>query len=62
MKGYGTGLGLCDVLFIVFLTLKLTHIIDWSWWCITAPIWIPFGILLIIWIILKIFDKNKGGV
>ena len=62
MKGYGTGLGLCDVLFIVFLTLKLTHVIDWSWWCVTTPIWIPFSILFIIWIILKIFDKNKGGV
>lgn len=29
------------VMFIVLLALKLTGIIDWSWWIITAPIWIP---------------------
>lgn len=25
--------------FLVFLTLKLCHVIDWSWWWITAPLW-----------------------
>ena len=25
--------------FALLLTLKLTHEIDWSWWCITAPLW-----------------------
>lgn len=28
-----------SVLFIVFLVLKLTHVIDWSWWWVTAPLW-----------------------
>jgi hypothetical protein len=28
------------VLFIVFLILKLTHTVDWSWWIITLPLWI----------------------
>jgi hypothetical protein len=27
------------LLFLVFLVLKLTHVIDWSWWWITAPLW-----------------------
>jgi len=27
------------LLFIVFLVLKLTHVIDWSWWWVTAPLW-----------------------
>ena len=27
------------ILFFVFLTLKLTETIDWSWWWITAPLW-----------------------
>jgi hypothetical protein len=33
------GLNLSGVLFIVFLVLKLTGHIDWSWWWVTAPLW-----------------------
>ena len=29
------------LLFLVFLTLKLTNVINWSWWWVTAPLWIP---------------------
>ena len=29
-------------LFLVFLVLKLTGVIDWSWWWVTAPLWIGF--------------------
>ena len=36
--------GLCSMLFITFLVLKLTNVINWSWWWITAPLWIPFGL------------------
>ena len=39
--------GFCTILFIVFLILKLTNTIDWSWWWITAPLWIPLGIAII---------------
>jgi len=28
-------------IFIVFLILKLTDNIDWSWWWVTSPLWIP---------------------
>jgi hypothetical protein len=24
---------------IVFVTLKLCHVIDWSWWWVTVPFW-----------------------
>ena len=24
---------------LVFITLKLTGFIDWSWWWVTAPLW-----------------------
>lgn len=34
------GLSFCSVLFLIFLVLKLTHVIDWSWWWVTAPLWI----------------------
>jgi hypothetical protein len=38
----GGGVGFCGLLAIVFITLKLTHYIDWSWWWILAPLWMPF--------------------
>ena len=28
------------VLFVIFLILKLIHVINWSWWWVTAPLWI----------------------
>lgn len=33
------GIGITGVLFIVFLVLKLTGVIRWSWWWVTAPLW-----------------------
>ena len=36
------------VLFIVFLILKLCGVITWSWWWVTAPIWIPLGLSIIV--------------
>jgi hypothetical protein len=33
--------------FVIFTVLKLTGVIAWSWWWITAPIWIPFLIAVI---------------
>ena len=42
-----TGIGFSGILFVVFLILKLTGYIDWSWWWVTAPLWIPFAIAAI---------------
>ena len=36
------------ILFIVFLVLKLTGEIDWSWWWVTSPLWLPVAILLVV--------------
>ena len=46
-----TGIGLDTILFVVFLVLKLTGYIDWSWWWVTAPLWIPFAICLVVIVI-----------
>lgn len=45
------GIGLDIILFIVFLILKLTGEIDWSWWWVTSPLWIPVGIVFAVFII-----------
>ena len=44
------GIGFFGLLTIVFITLKLTDHIDWSWWWVLAPMWMP--IVLIIGILL----------
>lgn len=42
-------IGFAGLLFVVFLILKLTKVITWSWWWVTAPIWggIVFWILIV---------------
>lgn len=39
-------IGFCGLLTIVFIVLKLTNYINWSWWWVTSPLWIPIAILL----------------
>lgn len=36
-----SGIGIGTVLFCIFLVLKLTNHIDWSWWWVTSPLWLP---------------------
>lgn len=57
------GISFNGLLFITFLVLKLTDVINWSWIWVTAPLWIPFSIgifffvvLTIIWILAKILQ------
>ena len=39
------------ILFLIFLVLKLTNQIDWSWWWVTSPLWIAIAILLVLIVI-----------
>jgi len=54
----GGGISFLSVIFIVFLVLKLTGVITWSWWWVTAPLWAGFGlgvlILLVCLVVLKV--------
>lgn len=38
-KVHVQGLGICSWMFLIFVTLKLCKVIDWSWWWVTAPLW-----------------------
>jgi hypothetical protein len=42
------GIGFGTVLFLIFMTLKLTDNIDWSWWWVTSPLWIPLTLGVVI--------------
>ena len=35
-----SGIGFVGVLAALFIGLKLTHVIDWSWFWVLSPIWI----------------------
>ena len=35
------GIGFAGLLALLFITLKLTHVIAWSWWWVLAPLWAP---------------------
>lgn len=53
----GGGLTFLQVLFLIFLVLKLTGktvVASWSWWWVTAPLWGGFAIVAVIWIIIII--------
>jgi hypothetical protein len=41
------GIGFAGLLTIVFITLKLTGYIDWSWVWVLAPLWIPIVLVLL---------------
>lgn len=49
--------GIGFILFVMFLVLKLAGVIGWSWWLVTAPLWIPiaFSILSFVLISLLLF-------
>ena len=48
------GVGFLGLLAIVFITLKLLDKIDWSWFWILSPLWIPFVIFFVIMIVIII--------
>lgn len=41
------GISFWGLLTILFIGLKLTNYINWSWWWVLAPIWIPISIIII---------------
>lgn len=40
------GIGFGGLLAILFIGLKLGHVISWSWWWVLSPLWIPMAICI----------------
>lgn len=55
-----TSLNLGTVLFLIFLVLKLTNHIDWSWWWVTSPLWIPVTLLVLVAVLIMCFKTIFG--
>lgn len=56
MKDGSVSIGFSGILFIVFLILKLTNVIAWSWWWVTAPLWITIALNILIIISISLFQ------
>lgn len=61
-KAAGGGIGFSGLLGLLFIALKLCGVIDWSWWWVLAPFWIPIALVVVIIIIaigIAIFGKRE---
>lgn len=47
-----------EILFLVFLVLKLTGVVAWSWWWVTAPLWVS-GAFYVIFLVVAGLIANK---
>lgn len=65
-----SGIGFTGLLTIVFIVLKLTNVINWSWLWVLSPVWISFALVIAIiliglgvtYLIIKpIKNRNDNG-
>jgi hypothetical protein len=55
-----SGISFTSLLAILFIGLKLTGVINWSWLWVLSPIWIPIAIVISIAIALLAFYMLSG--
>lgn len=61
----GGGIGFGTALLLIFVTLKLCHVINWSWWWVLSPLWIGVVLwalilgLFAIWNLPKLIKHNR---
>ena len=51
------GIGFFGLLTVLFVGLKLTNYINWSWWWMLSPLWMTTALALVIFIIMFIGMK-----
>lgn len=49
-----------SILALIFITLKLCAVINWSWWLVLAPIWGPVAAVVVIFLIVGIIYALKS--
>lgn len=53
------GVGFLGLLALLFIALKLTGVIAWSWWWVLAPIWIPTVLGVVIFTIVVAVELRR---
>lgn len=58
-----SGISFFGLLAVLFIGLKLTDHIDWSWWWVLSPLWLPLAVILGILPVIGIwvFVKTRRG-
>lgn len=51
------GIGFCGLLTVLFIALKLTGFIGWSWLWVLSPLWISLTIQLVLALIIAAIDS-----
>lgn len=56
-----SGISFLGMLTVLFIGLKLTGYITWSWWWVLSPIWIPWLLLMAVavCVFIYIWYKNR---
>lgn len=55
------GLGIVSILTIVFIVLKLSGVIKWSWIWVLSPLWMSAVIVLAVFSVILIGGRIKKG-
>lgn len=56
-----SGMGFISVLTLIFVVLKLTNNISWSWIWVLSPIWISIILMILIFGIILVAGRIKKG-
>jgi len=59
-KATSSGVSLATVLVAIFVVLKLTHVINWSWWWVFSPWWIGLAIFVAILAVVLVVGLVAG--
>lgn len=57
----GHGVGFAGVLTVAFIMLKLARIIDWSWVWVLSPLWIKWGLIVVLAVIIAVLERVLKG-
>jgi hypothetical protein len=49
-----SGIRFSGLLGVLFIGLKLTHVINWSWWWVLAPLWIGAAFIIVVLVLLAV--------
>lgn len=56
VKGVSSGVSFMGLLAILFIGLKLTNFITWSWWLVLLPIWGGFALFILALILILLIN------
>jgi len=62
VKNVNFNVDVLTVMGLIYIVLKLTGNIDFSWWYVTMPFWGPWVLAVIVFAGLRIYKAFKKGV